>query len=129
MIVVLSLAAAAFLVVQERGARDAAAIENHALSASGTPTPHEIRTAQDQLKPATRWNPDTDPLVNLGVLQVRAGRFKAGGANLAKVTAKEPENAQAWSLLAFAAQHYDSDLAAIAEARARTLEPPVPLAR
>jgi Flp pilus assembly protein TadD len=128
-IVVLSLAAAGFLVVQERAARAGADISRIALSAKGTPTPPEIAKANSELKTATRANPDTDPLINLGVIYARAGQAKPAGAQFAAVTRKEPENAQAWSLLAFAADRYDSDLAATARARVRALEPPVPRAR
>jgi hypothetical protein len=128
-IIVLALAAAAFLVVQERGARAAADLQKVALSATGNPTPQQARAAHEQMRTATRWNPDTDPIVNLGLIEARAGDFRAGGATLASVTAQEPENAQAWSLLAFAARRYDSDLAATARERVRELMPPVPRAR
>jgi len=128
-IVVLALAAAGFLVVVERSARAAAEIQRTALSASGTPTPRDIAAARDGLPAATRWTPDTDPIINLGVIYARAGQARPAGAQFAAVTRKEPENAQAWSLLAFAANRYDPDLAATARARARALEPPVPRAR
>jgi Flp pilus assembly protein TadD len=128
-IVVLSLAAAGFLVVAERSARAGADIQHTALSASGTPSPQEIAAARSELATATRWTPDTDPIINLGVVYARAGQARPAGARFAAVTRKEPENAQAWSLLAFAADRYDSDLAATARARARALEPPVPRAR
>ena len=128
-LVVLSLAAAGFLVVQERGARAAADIQKVALSGTKDPTPQEVTEARAQVKSATKWNPDTEPIVNLGVIEARAGDFKAGGATLRSVTLKEPENGQAWSLLAFAARRYDSELEATARARVRELMPPVPRAR
>jgi len=127
-ICVLALAAAAFLVVEERGARAAADIQHSAL-ASGVPKPGQVAAARGQLKAAERWNPDTDPRVDIGVLEVRAGHFRAAGAEFAAVTRREPENAQAWALLSFAAARYDSGLAARARDRARALEPPVPRAR
>ena len=126
LIVVLSLAAAAFLVVQERGAGAAAKIQKVALSGTSDPTAAQVKAAREQVKTATRWNPDTEPIVNLGVIEARAGDFTAGGATLRSVTASEPENGQAWSLLAFAAKRYDSDLEATARARVRELMPPVP---
>ncbi len=128
-LIVLSLAAAGFLAVQERGARAAAAIERTALAPTGTPAPPQVEAARARLKTAQRWNPDTDPAVNLGVLEVRARQFRTAAATFATVTRREPENAQAWSLLSFAAAGYDSGLAATARARARALEPPVPAAR
>jgi predicted Zn-dependent protease len=128
-IVALSLVAAGFFVVVERSARAGADIQRTALSASGTPTPQDIAAARDTLAAAPRWTPDPDPVLNLGVIYARAGQARPAGAQFAAVTRKEPENAQAWSLLAFAADRYDPDLAATARARARALEPPVPRAR
>ena len=128
-LIVLSLAAAGFLAVQERGASAAADIQKVALSGERDPTPQEVTDARERVKTATRWNPDTEPTVNLGVIEARAGDFEAGGATLRSVTAKEPENGQAWSLLAFAAKRYDSELEATARARVRELMPPVPEAR
>jgi hypothetical protein len=128
LICVLSLAAAAFLVVEERGARAAADIQHSAL-ASGAPKPGQTARARAQLPTAERWNPDTDPRVDIGVLEVRAKHWRAAGAEFAAVTRREPENAQAWALLGFAAARYDSGLAARALARERALEPPVPRAR
>jgi hypothetical protein len=128
-VIVLALAAAGFLAVQERGARAAAAIQRVALSGTSDPTPQQVATAREQVMAATRWNPDTEPLANLGVIEARAGDFRAGGATLRSVTRKEPENGQAWSLLAFAAKRYDSELEATARARVRELMPPVPRAR
>jgi hypothetical protein len=128
-LIVLCLAAAAFLVVQERGAGAAADIQKVALSGERDPTPQELATAREQVKTATRWNPDTEAIVNLGVIEARAGEFAAGGATLRSVVREEPENGQAWSLLAFAAKRYDSELEATARARVRELMPPVPEAR
>jgi hypothetical protein len=128
-LVIASLAAAAFLVVQERGARAASDIATTALAANGVPGAQQVAATRKQLATAQRWNPDTTPRVDIGVLEARAKQYRAAGADFAAVTRKEPENAQAWSLLAFAAQPYDSGLAAKARARARALEPPVPPAR
>jgi hypothetical protein len=128
-LVVLSLAAAAFLVVQERGARAGADIGTTALAPTGVPSSAQVAGTRAKLAAAERWNPDTTPRVDVGVLEVRARQYRAAGADFAAVARREPENAQAWALLAFAAQRYDSGLAAKARARARALEPPVPPAR
>jgi hypothetical protein len=128
-LVIASLAAAAFLVVQERGARAAAGIGNTALAPTGVPGGRQVAATRSKLATAERWNPDTTPRVDVGVLEVRARQYRAAGADFAAVTRREPENAQAWALLALAAQRYDSGLAAKARARARALEPPVPPAR
>jgi Tfp pilus assembly protein PilF len=128
-LVIASLAAAAFLVVQERGARAAAAIENIALAPTGVPPARQVAATRAKLAAAERWNPDTTPRVDIGVLEIRARQYRAAGADLSAAVRQEPENANAWALLAFAAQHYDSGLAARARARDRALEPPVPSAR
>jgi hypothetical protein len=128
-LVIASLAAAAFLVVQERGARAAAEIGTAALAANGVPGGHQVAATRSKLATAERWNPDTTPRVDLGVLEVRARQYRAAGADFAAITREEPANAQAWALLALATQRYDSGLAAKARARARALEPPVPPAR
>jgi hypothetical protein len=128
-LVILSLAAAAFLVVQERGARAAADISDTALAANGVPSGAQVAATRSRLATAERWNPDTTPRVDLGVLEARAKQYRAAGADFAAVVRREPENGQAWALLAFVAERYDSGLAANARARARALEPPVPPAR
>jgi hypothetical protein len=126
-VIVLALAAAGFLTVQERGARAADAISHAA--PTGKPTARQLRTAREEVKTAGRWNPDTDPSINFGILQAFAGDYRAAGATFAAVARKEPQNAQAWALLSVTAARYDSDLAATARARARALEPSVPPAR
>ena len=128
-VIVLSLVAVGYLLVQERGARAAADIQKVALSGTSDPTPQQVSEARELIKRATKWNPDTEATVNLGVIEARAGDFAAGGATLRSVTLQEPENGQAWSLLAFAAKRYDSELEATARARVRELMPPVPRAR
>jgi Flp pilus assembly protein TadD len=128
-VIVLALAAAGFLVVQERGARAAAEIQKVALSGTSDPTAQQVARAREQVKTATKFNPDTEAILNLGVIEARAGDFPAGGATIRSVTVKEPENGQAWSLLAFAAKRYDPELEATARSRVRELIPPVPRVR
>jgi len=57
-----------------------------------------INEAQDQLRRADRYNPDLTPQVDEGWLLMYAGKTpEAYGVALTSV-AKEPENAQAWTL-------------------------------
>jgi Flp pilus assembly protein TadD len=115
---VIALAGAGFLVVQERGARAADRLTGAALTAK-PPSESDERLA-------SKWNPDTQPMLDFAIAAARAGRFDAAGARIAAVTRVEPRNARAWTLLCTVAKRYDSDLAATACARARDLAPPVP---
>jgi len=119
LVVVLALAAAGFLVVQERGARAADRLTGAALTAA------DPAKAEALERTATRLNPDTQPLLDLGIVEARAERFEAAGARFAEVTRREPRNARAWTLLCTVAKRYDSDLAATACARVRALVPPL----
>lgn len=125
-LVVLSLAAIGFLVVQERGARAADEITGLALV---KPTAAGLRHAEALEPTARRLTPDTGPELDLGIVEGRAGHFRQAGARFAAVTRKEPENVRAWTLQCLIAPRYDSGLAATACARARALAPPVPPAR
>ena len=129
-LIVLALAAAGFLVVQERGARAAADIQTQSLKPTGTPSPQELATAQQAAE-------------DRGALESRTSRRRSTSASSRAVRtttkrrarrsraspARSPRTPQAWLYLSLVAQRYDSDLAAMARARARALEPPVPPAR
>jgi hypothetical protein len=59
----------------------------------------KINEAQRQLHRADRYNPDLTPLLDEGLLLMYAGKTpEAYGVALTSV-AKEPENAQAWTLV------------------------------
>ena len=122
LIAVIALAAAGFLVVQERGARAADRITGAALT---TPDPARLAQATADLATATKWNPDSAPKLDLAIAEARAGRFEQAGARIVAVTRDEPRNVRAWQLLCSVAKRYDSDLAATACARERELAPPV----
>jgi Flp pilus assembly protein TadD len=117
-VLVIALAGAGFLVVQERGARAADRLTGAALTAR---PPSE---ADERL--ARKWNPDLQPSLDFAIAQARAGDFPGAGARIVAVTRAEPRNARAWTLLCTVAKRYDSDLAATACARVRDLAPPVP---
>ena len=117
-VLVIALAGAGFLVVQERGARAADRLTGAALTA-------EAPSAADE-RLATKWNPDTQPALDFAIAAARIGQFDQAGAKIVAVTRAEPRNARAWTLLCTVAKRYDSDLAATACARARDLAPPLP---
>ena len=122
LIVVLALAAAGFLAVQERGARAADRLTGAALV---DPDPAALPAAAALERTATRLNPDTQPLLDLAIAEARAGRYESAASRIAQVTRREPRNARAWTLLCSVAKRYDSDLAATACARLRVLVPPL----
>jgi len=70
-------------------------------------------------------NPDRRPDLFEGVILGRRGDFPGAVAALRRVTRAEPENVEAWALLASAAKRTDPRLAAEAAATARRLAPPV----
>ena len=122
LIAVIALAAAGFLVVEERGARAADRITGAALS---NPDPARLAQATTDLATAAKWNPDSSPTLDLAIAEARAGQFEQAGTRIVAVTKDEPRNVRAWQLLCSVAKRYDSDLAATACARERALAPPV----
>ena len=119
LLIVAALAAGAWLAAQERAARAeerlvAIAFEN------GDP-----RDAQALLQTSRRLNPDHRPDLFEGVIVGRQGDFRRAAALFERVTKAEPENIEAWGLLASAAQRVDPARAQQARARARELSPPV----
>jgi Flp pilus assembly protein TadD len=125
-VLLIALAGAGYLIALERGARAADRVTGVALV---TPDAARLRQAQALVRTARHVSPDTQPTLDLGIAQARAGDRRAAGASFAAVTRQEPRNARAWTLLCLIARRYDSDLAATACARERALAPPVPPAR
>ena len=70
-------------------------------------------------------NPDRRPDLFEGVILGRQGDFRGAVGAIQRVTAAEPQNIEAWGLLASAAKRTDPRLAAEAAATARRLSPPV----
>ena len=121
LLALVALAGAGFLVVQEQGARAADRVTGAALS---DPDPGRLSAAEQDVRTAQRWNPDTNPALDLAIAEARAQRYAQAGARIVAVTRKEPENARAFQLLCSVAKRYDSGLAATACARVRDLVPP-----
>jgi Flp pilus assembly protein TadD len=124
-----ALAAIAFFAVQEHAARGADTVSKLSLRPTRTPDAAELRRSQALVRRARRVSPDTQPSVDLAILQGRAGGFRAAGSTAQGVLAQEPENIRAWAVLSLVARRYDSDLAGRARARVLALAPPVPPAR
>jgi Flp pilus assembly protein TadD len=70
-------------------------------------------------------NPDRRPDLFEGVILGREGDFRGAVEAIQRVTTAEPQNIEAWGLLASAARRTDPRLAAEAAATARRLSPPV----
>src|SRR5215218_5171760 len=126
LIVLLALIAAGWLAVQERAARAEAQLDAIAFDPGGAYGPAEVARAEDLLRADRRLNPDRRPDLYEAVVLGRAGRTPEAIAVLRRAVAAEPENLEAWGLLAGAARTEDPVLAARARARQRALAPPVP---
>lgn len=81
--------------------------------------------AEDLLKRARTLNPDRMPDLFEGGIRAKQDRPQEAIAAIQRVTAAEPENAQAWNLLATVAKDSDPQLYEQARARVRALAPPV----
>ena len=126
LLVLLALLAGGWLVVQERAARAESELEAIAFDPGGALGPETVARAEDLLRADRRLNPDRRPDLYEAVVLGRAGRTREAIAVLRRTVAAEPENLEAWALLARAARTEDPALAARARARQRELAPPVP---
>jgi predicted Zn-dependent protease len=119
LLVVLALTAGAWLAVQERAARAEQGLTTIAFENGN------LADAQRLLAADRRLNPDHRADLFEAVILGRQGDFRGAVAAIQRVTRAEPENIEAWGLLASAAKRTDPALAAEAQARARMLSPPV----
>ena len=118
-----ALAAGGWLAVQERAARAERELTHLAFETKG---PIDAAKARSLLRADRRLNPDHRADLFEGVLLAREGNRPGAIAALRRAVAAEPENVEAWALLASAAAKLDPALAARARARVRVLAPPVP---
>ena len=114
-----ALLAGAWLAVQTRAAH----AENQLTSIAFENG--DLNDAQRLLKADRLLNPDRRPDLFEGVIDGKRGDFPAAVKVFQRVTSAEPENIEAWGLLASAAKRTDPRLAARAQATARKLSPPV----
>jgi Flp pilus assembly protein TadD len=87
----------------------------------------EVAHSLSLLRRAQAHTPDTEPLLDRGALLVRLGQVRRATPLLEQIVDREPENVQAWALLALATQRTDPARAAEARARTTKLAPQVPL--
>jgi Tfp pilus assembly protein PilF len=91
------------------------------------PPPAVIAASVQALKDAERNNADTRPLLLQGELYIFARQPRRAIAPLQEVVRREPENFEAWRLLAnAAAASHLTALARRAQAMTLKLSPPVP---
>jgi hypothetical protein len=126
LIVVLALLAGGWLAVQERAAQAESELEAIAFEPGGGLGSETVARAEVLLRTGRRLNPDRRPDLYEAVVLGRAGRRSEAIAVLRRTAAAEPENLEAWALLARAARTEEPALAARARARQRELAPPVP---
>jgi Flp pilus assembly protein TadD len=114
-----ALLAGTWLTIQARAARAENQLTTIAFAKG------DLDDAQRLLKADRLLNPDRRPDLFEGVIDGRRGDFPGAVAAFRRVTTAEPENIEAWGLLASAAKRTDPQLAARAQAEARKLSPPV----
>ena len=119
LLVVLALITGGWLVVQERAASAEEGLTKIAFENGN------LADAQRLLAADRRLNPDHRADLFEAVILGRHGDFRGAVTAIQRVTSAEPENIEAWGLLASAAKRTDPALAAQAQKRARELSPPV----
>ena len=125
LLAVAGLAAGVWLAAGLHSARLADEAQSIASTAPERLAPSDVDRSVRLFERARRRNPDTRVMLNQAGLLSRAGRAREAVALAREVTSREPENADAWALLAIAASPVDPGLAARASARARRLNPRV----
>jgi Flp pilus assembly protein TadD len=118
-LIVAALLAGAWLATQVRAARAEDRLTTIAFE-NGDPRDAPALLDADRL-----LNPDRRPDLFEGVILGRKGDFPGAVKAIQRVTTAEPQNIEAWGLLASAAKRTDPRLAAEAAATARRLAPPV----
>jgi Flp pilus assembly protein TadD len=118
-LIVAALLAGTWLTTQVRAARAESRLTTIAFEKG------DAKDAQSLLSADRLLNPDHRPDLFEGVIKGRRGDFPGAVAAFRRVTNAEPENIEAWGLLASAAERTDPNLAVRAQAAARKLSPPV----
>jgi predicted Zn-dependent protease len=86
----------------------------------------DVPRAERLYDTAGRATPGVRRMILLGQVKLRAGDPRGAVALGQEAVAREPDNAEAWFLVARAAPSTDPNLARRAAARVRELVPPVP---
>ena len=127
LLVVLSVAALAWLAVSLRGYDRYERGERLAFAPDAGQTP--VEEAARLLEDSRFLNPDTRPLLTKGALLVARGQGRQpeeGVALIEEAVRREPDNVVAWAVLASATRRLDPERSRAARARADELSPPVP---
>jgi predicted Zn-dependent protease len=119
-LIVLALAAGGWLFLEERAVRAQTQLTRIGFEGKGDPA-----RAPALLATARRLNPDRRPDLFEGVVLARQNKIPQAIAAIRKATTAEPENLEAWALLASVAQRSDPKTAAEARAHTRALAPPL----
>src|SRR4051794_35902980 len=119
-LIVLALAAGGWLFLQERSVRAQDELTRIGFEGNGDPG-----RAPALLATARRLTPDPRPDLFEGVVLAREHKLPQAIAALRRATTAEPENLEAWALLASVAAKTDPKVADAARARARALAPPL----
>ncbi|HEX8743145.1 MAG TPA: hypothetical protein VF712_08415 [Thermoleophilaceae bacterium] len=94
------------------------------VSLSASPGEAEIEGALADARDAELLNPDwAEPEGLRATLNIRRRRNREAFDSLTEIVRREPENLQAWALLALVSRQIDPELAQRAAARVRELDP------
>lgn len=124
-IVLLALVAVAWLgagIAASRAQDDLARL----VAATAQPDEADLTRAADLRRKAERWVPGRRPSLLEATLRLKADDRAEAARLLDDVVADEPENAEAWLLLAQASEDRDPEREAQARERVRALAPDVP---
>jgi predicted Zn-dependent protease len=121
-VIVLSVAAIAWLAVSVQSTR----AEGELSELVRDQRIDELERAAELRATAERYVPGRRPSMIEATLRIQAGDHAAAIRILTDVVDDEPQNGEAWLLLARAAEQRDPELAERAMARVRELAPPVP---
>jgi predicted Zn-dependent protease len=124
-IVLLALAAVAWLgagIAASRAQDDLARL----VATTAQPDDADLAHAVDLRRKAERWAPGRRPSLLEATLRLKSDDREGAAELLEDVVADEPENAEAWLLLAQASEDRDPEREAEARARVRALAPDVP---
>jgi Flp pilus assembly protein TadD len=94
------------------------------VSLRADPSPEEIEAALADSRDGELLNPDwAEPEGLRATLRIRTGDERAAHASLTEIVRREPDNVQAWALLALVSRRIDPPLATRAARRVRELDP------
>jgi len=120
-----AVAAGGWLALELRSERLEAAAYRLVPTDLSPPPPEDLERANRLFDRARRHNPGTRPVLRQAALLVLGRRHREAARLLEEAVRREPENADAWSLLASATTPFDPARAAAALLRVRALSPPV----